>query len=202
MDEEILRFKKGAIICLALVLLSSIPVLRTIGQMSKSEALYKAGDFRGAIKIFDKKLVTNPHNIQVLLNLGLSYEIMGNHSMASDYFNKVIKLSNSNPKYLTQEGLALAGLHHFQQALPYFQRSVTMNSNNPDNWDDLGHILQYLGNFTGALKSYDTALKLTPHNILIIQLSIREYYNKRNFTKTPEPMGITEQQQNKLDQKT
>jgi hypothetical protein len=26
-------------------------------------------------------------------------------------------------------------------------------------------------------------------------LSIREYYNKKNFTKTPEPMGSTEQQE-------
>jgi bifunctional non-homologous end joining protein LigD len=30
-------------------------------------------------------------------------------------------------------------------------------------------------------------------------LSIQEYHNKRDFTKTPEPTGNTEQQENKRD---
>jgi bifunctional non-homologous end joining protein LigD len=37
---------------------------------------------------------------------------------------------------------------------------------------------------------------------LIGKLSIREYHNKRNFTKTPEPPGNTGQQENKRDQRT
>jgi len=37
---------------------------------------------------------------------------------------------------------------------------------------------------------------------LIGKLSIREYHNKRNFTKTPEPPGNTEQQENKGYQRT
>ena len=37
---------------------------------------------------------------------------------------------------------------------------------------------------------------------LIIKLSIHEYYNKRDFAKTPEPTGNTEQQENKRDQRT
>jgi bifunctional non-homologous end joining protein LigD len=36
---------------------------------------------------------------------------------------------------------------------------------------------------------------------LIGKLSIREYHNKRNFTKTPEPPWNTEQQENKRDQR-
>ena len=37
---------------------------------------------------------------------------------------------------------------------------------------------------------------------LISKLSIREYHNKRNFTKTPEPPGNTGQQENKREQRT
>ncbi|MGC1929625.1 MAG: DNA polymerase ligase N-terminal domain-containing protein, partial [Candidatus Nitrosopolaris sp.] len=42
----------------------------------------------------------------------------------------------------------------------------------------------------------------TQFYILIIKLPIQEYHNKRDFTKTPEPMRNTEQQENKGEQRT
>lgn len=70
-----------------------------LGQTSKAMFLYNSDNFSGAISLLSKELINEPHNIRVLLDLGLSSESIVNHSMASVYFNKVIELSDSNPHY-------------------------------------------------------------------------------------------------------
>lgn len=83
--------------------------------------------FSGAISILNKGLAVDPYNVHVLLDLGLSYDNIGNHSTASIYFNKVIKLSDSNPQYATQRGVALESLGQHLAAIPYFNQALKIN---------------------------------------------------------------------------
>jgi hypothetical protein len=62
--------------CLALGLLTP-PLLPVMGQTNKTKILYDSGNFTGAISLLNKQLITDPHNVRILLDVGILYHDLG-----------------------------------------------------------------------------------------------------------------------------
>jgi tetratricopeptide (TPR) repeat protein len=101
-----------------------------------------------------------------LLDLGLSYDNLGNHSAAAIFYNKVIKETASNPQYDTQHGLALDGLGDHVQALKYFNQALETNPHDIFALIGKGFALVSLKNYTQAIAQFDKSLVISPNEFM------------------------------------
>lgn len=106
-----------------LILCLSPPALASMKAMN----LYNTGNYTGAISIPNKDLVLDQYNIRILLDLGLSYDNIGNHSQALIYYNKVLRQDGHD---LVTIGAALEQLRNFTAAIPYFREALKTNQSN------------------------------------------------------------------------
>lgn len=90
------------------------------------DQLYQAGNIQGAIEEFEKALLLDPLNINVLNSLGVCYGESGSLSRAAESFEKALAIAPDEVMAVYNAGLVYRLMDHKEKALDYFSKAGEM----------------------------------------------------------------------------
>lgn len=167
-----------------------------------------AGQYRNAIKHFDKVLNKKPDEVDILNQIALAYFNLGDEKTASQYWNKSFKLKPQQLKektlnYYLNLGILYMDQKKWSEAAEVFQTALAMNPKHHKIWTTLGNIYTHTGAYQNAEKAYQETIRLSkdPEIRAGAYLGLVIIYN---YTKKPDLAlqciiaGIKEDPQNYL----
>jgi len=94
----------------------------TYGVLGKLYSQYRQ-DYDKGIEYLEQSVAINPNNGGVLIDLGISYGLVGKHQKSLETSLKALKFSPNNRDILRNVGQAYQNLGNEEQAAIYFQRA-------------------------------------------------------------------------------
>ena len=92
--------------------------------LTEGNRKYLKGDYKGAIKVFNKLLKTESGNIQALINRGLAYLDLWKYDEAIADFTQVINIDNENADAYRNRALAYYSLDKEKLALDDYKKAT------------------------------------------------------------------------------
>ena len=138
-----------------------------------------------SVAIFENILKTEPNNIEALIGIGYSYEIMGQYEESLKYYNKALELSPYNEIVYNRIGHLYDLKEGAAKAIPYYKKALALNSNFIDAQYNLARV--YLRQNRESLAypilkdiyNQDIINKRTKAEIGFLLFS--EYFNKGDY---------------------
>ncbi|MDG6219857.1 MAG: tetratricopeptide repeat protein, partial [Candidatus Thermoplasmatota archaeon] len=124
--------------------------------------LARAGDYAGAISLFDRALERDQENILVRVSKGMTYMRMNRLQEALSSFEEIIDRRPSwvGPRFMG--GLILGQMGRYDEAGEYLDRAIELQPKYADAWNLKGIILASRREYTQALDCFDHALDINP----------------------------------------
>lgn len=100
------------------------------------------GNYTRAIEYFDKALAINASDTGALSQKAITLsELLGNHTGALYYYEKIQEITNDEYRGLSGIGTALAGLGNYSGALYYYDKALDVNPYDPSAKDGKAAVL-------------------------------------------------------------
>jgi len=131
-------------------------------------ALERSGNLKGAIKYYDKALLLEPNNPDLLVMKGDALSHIRNYTGAIEYYDKALAIQpNSRGSKGLMQGIGddLYHLGKYNEAIRSYDKVLAIQPNNPDLLISKGNSLLHIANYSGAIKYYDKALTVIPKNV-------------------------------------
>lgn len=152
----------------AIVLASALPAAgRSPGQgpLDDGVRLYKAGDFRGALRSFQEAVDLDPALIRAWENLGWAHHRLGDDREALRVWDTVLKLEPGNVDAWNAVGDVRLEAGSWREASVAFERSLAANSRQPEIRLRLGRAYEQLGRLDLAASQYRAILDRLPGDV-------------------------------------
>ncbi len=94
----------------------------TYGVLGKLYSQYRQNYEKG-VEYLEQSIAINPNNVGVLMDLGISYGLVGNHQKSLETSLKALEFAPNNRDILRNIGSAYQNLGDEEQAAAYFQRA-------------------------------------------------------------------------------
>jgi tetratricopeptide (TPR) repeat protein len=125
-----------------------------------------AGQYRNAVKHFEKVLSKKPEEVEILNQIALAYFNLGDETKASQYWNKSFKIKPQQLKEKTLNYYLNLGILYIEQkkyleAANVFQTALSMNPKHYKIWTTLGNIYMHTGAYQNAEKAFKEVIKLS-----------------------------------------
>jgi tetratricopeptide (TPR) repeat protein len=130
-------------------------------------ALERSGNLKEAIKYYDKALLLEPINSDLLVTKGDALSEIRNYTGAIEYYDKALVLqpnSTGNTGIIESIGNNLYRLGKYNEAIRAYDKVLAIQPNNPDLIINKGNALFHIANYSGAIKYYDKALVFEPNS--------------------------------------
>lgn len=145
-------------------------------------AHFKKQNWFQAASAYEKCLELQPDLSEVHNSLGLVYQKLDSLDKAEDEYKKAYSI-DSNPNASLNLAQLYFGQNKLELALDYVQKSIQKNSRSSNAYNLQGVILNKTGRPAEAIISFQSALKITPDDIIIrVNLGIA-YINNKEFDK-------------------
>ncbi len=144
--------------------------------------LHNAGKFIEAFEIYKKLFANDPHNADILNNIGCIYDDMGNIPYAFDYLERARRIDPKNAKVCYN----LAWLHNkcksYELAIKYYTRAIDLKVSTIANaYSNRGFSYEKLKMWNDALEDYSRAIAIEPENIFFRYSRARIYVEKEAY---------------------
>ena len=120
------------------------------------------GDFREAVKSYDRAIALDAYNPDIWYNRGLALTGLGEYEEALRSYQRATNLKPFDPDLWLSRGAVLSTLGRYEEALDSYDRATEFGSQNPDAWNNRGTVLARLGRNQEAIESFDRAIKIRP----------------------------------------
>jgi curved DNA-binding protein CbpA len=127
--------------------------------IEKGNELFDAGDYEGALRMYDAVVAKNPDLMQkdVWYNRGIAQNALGHYGDASQSFDHVLALSPGDSLAVAQKGESLLGLGRYDKALDYTNQALAEYSDAAWIWNNRAVALTKLGQQKEARAAFDNA---------------------------------------------
>jgi Tetratricopeptide repeat len=88
--------------------------------------LLQKGNHEEGVKLLLKSLSLNPHQADVLYNLGIEYQNQAKYQDALDCYDRSIKLNSSNPQVFLNKGNTLKDLKRFNDSISSYDQAIKL----------------------------------------------------------------------------
>ncbi len=120
---------------------------------------YSQGNFNKAITFFNQAIQKDQNNADFFSHRGLSYQALGELTLALKDFNYSIELRPEFSEGYINRGFCLYQQKKAPEAISDFSTALKIKIS-PEAYNNRGFILASLGKFSQAIQDYDRALKL------------------------------------------
>jgi tetratricopeptide (TPR) repeat protein len=136
-------------------------------EFAKATAAYNAGDFAGAVKLFEEVLAKAPHQPEARINLALAYLRLNKPAEAVAQLEQVAAGGNADPRVQFQLGGAYVDLKQLDKAVTAFEAGLAKQPDlkDPGAWEaavTLGAVYFAQGNADKAAGLFEKALAAKP----------------------------------------
>jgi tetratricopeptide (TPR) repeat protein len=129
--------------------------------------LARSGNLEEAITHYDKALLLEPTNSDLLVAKGDALSELKNYTGAIKYYDKVLAAypnSRGSTGLLESIGNDLYDLGKYKEAIRMYDNALARQPNNLDLMINKGNALFHTANYSGAIKYYDKVLEIQSHN--------------------------------------
>lgn len=123
-----------------------------------------AGDYNGAIEIFESLLDENPSLTVAYVGIGRAYQDQGNFARAEPAYERAARLEPRNFEAQYGHGEVLRALGKLREALRAFRKALTIDPNDVEALNAMGGTLVELGMPGSAIPAAEKAVELDPTN--------------------------------------
>jgi len=124
-------------------------------------ASFEKGDYRSAIKHFERSIRINPNVARTHNELGMCFLFLKENAKAVPHFERALEIDPSFGEVHNNIGISLFGLGRYEEAEMHFQATLA----SPDYGTkfiplyNLGNLYQNLGRYDDAIAIYERALE-------------------------------------------
>jgi tetratricopeptide (TPR) repeat protein len=129
--------------------------------LKKGIALEQLGHMQEAIKYYEKAMLLQPTNSDLLVRNGDALTKIKNYTGAIGYYEEVLARQPSSigsTGIIENIGNDLYNLGKYEEAIKYYNKALVVEPTNPDLLINKANALFHTGNYSGAIKYYDKAL--------------------------------------------
>lgn len=147
----------------------AIMCMSPIGCLAQSSAeFHKLGDkkdsignFRSAVKLYEKALVLDPNNTEILEKLVYAKSNMSKYKSAISNLNSLIMLKPESSKFYFFRGFANFRLKNYKSAVLDYSKAIEVQEDKISNlsiYSERGICKMYLNDFKGAISDFNKIL--------------------------------------------
>lgn len=133
--------------------------------LRKAEDLVKDGRYKRALSVYDRFLLKEPGNKNVLLNKGSVHDELDDPKSAIKAYDKILKTNPKNTKALYNKGMSFLQLDELSLAFQCFSKVLEINKNDIPALRKISFILFSREQFNEVIKLCNKALKFDEKNI-------------------------------------
>ena len=85
------------------------------------------GEYKKAIKHFDRVINLDPNYIDAYINKGIAFHELGNFEEAISNYDKALEIEPDNPIALNNKGYVFSKMKKYDEAVPYYNRALEID---------------------------------------------------------------------------
>jgi tetratricopeptide (TPR) repeat protein len=129
---------------------------------NSAKDLYKNGNYKGALQLYQQFLQNNPDNFLVYKDIGLSLEKLGEYDKALESFQKYLEKRPNDSRVLYEIGQIYIVKNQMDKALEYFEKTIQANPDDPNAYYNVAEVYFSSGNTEKSIEYYNKALEIQP----------------------------------------
>lgn len=158
---------------------NSIVKFDSVSLNISGDKLYQQGNIDGAIAEYEKALLMDPENVNVLNSIGVCFGVKGKHQTAINMFKKAMKIAPDDVMAPHNTGLAYLMIEDKDKALEFFLHAYSIDQNQLEVIIQIGRIYLEKKDTEKAREYFKKAVDIdedsgTAHRFL------GEFYSKLN----------------------
>jgi tetratricopeptide (TPR) repeat protein len=129
----------------------------------KGEEKDKKGNFKGAIKQYQKALDLDPNNVEILEKIVFAKSNTGQYSSAIDNLNTLIELKPQSSKYYFFRGFFHFNLKNYNAAVLNYTKAIECQEDKISDFNiysERGLCKMRLNDYTGAIIDFNQSLSI------------------------------------------
>ncbi len=150
--------------------------------LEEGRRLVDAGDYNGAIAIYQQALSLDPKNAKIHSGIGYLYAQQGNFQAALAAYRRALAINPNNSEFYYAVGYIKGNLADTPGAKEAYRRAIQLNRNNINAYLGLGVMQARLGDYEAAMWAYEQAMNLDRNNAQTYEL-MGSMYKQRRQTK-------------------
>ncbi|AKG22113.1 tetratricopeptide repeat protein [Calothrix sp. 336/3] len=164
----------------AQVLVAQKSTQRVRELLNEGRKLVDAGDYNGAIAIYQQAASLEPKNASIHSGIGYLYAIQNNMRASLAAYKRAVALNPNNGDYQYALGYVSATLGDIKGAKNAYRQAIQANRNHVNAYLGLATILMRQGEYENAGWAYVQLAKLDPRNPQVYELrgNILKKYGK------------------------
>lgn len=143
---------------------------------------YALNNIAAALEAYDRGIILNPNNSDILTAIGACYRSLGNFTIAANYLLKSVNLESNNPTALYNLGCIHLDQGELETAKKLFLNTIGLDANYAEPICGLGNIELIQGNQDKALDYYSQAHLAEPLNPKSTLLTATTWLRLQHFT--------------------
>ncbi|MEA5502207.1 tetratricopeptide repeat protein [Halotia wernerae UHCC 0503] len=156
------------------------PELKQI--LEEGRRLVDAGDYNGAIAIYQQAATIDPKNAKIYSGIGYLYAQQGNFKGALASYRRAIAIDPNNSDFYYAVGYIKGNLGDTPGAKEAYRRAIQLNRNHVNAYLGLGVTQARLGDYEAANWAYEQAINLDKNNAQTYEF-MASMYKQRRQTK-------------------
>ena len=129
----------------------------------KGEDKDKKGNFKGAIMQYQKALIIDPNNVEILEKTVYAKSNTGQYSSAIDNLNTLIQLKPQSSKFFYLRGFLHFNLKNFYAAVLDYTKAIEFQEDKISNYNiysERGLCKMHLKDYLGAIQDFNQSLSM------------------------------------------
>ncbi|MBN4004492.1 tetratricopeptide repeat protein [Nostoc sp. LPT] len=147
--------------------------------LEEGRRLVNAGDYGGAIAVYQQAASIDPKNAKIHSGIGYLYAQQGNYQAALTAYRRAIAINPNNSDFYYAVGYIKANLGDTRGAKEGYRRAIQLNRNNVNAYLGLAVTQSRMGDYTAATWAYQQAIDLDKNNAQTYELMGSMYKQRR-----------------------
>lgn len=147
--------------------------------LEEGRRLVDAGDYNGAIAVYQQAANLDPKNAKIHSGIGYLYAQQGNFQPALAAYRRALAINPENGDFYYAVGYIKGNLGDIAGAKEAYRRAIQINRNNVNAYLGLGVMQSRLGDYEAANWAYEQAINLDHNNAQTYELMGSMYKQRR-----------------------
>lgn len=148
-----------------------------------ADLLYEMGRWQEAVEEYQQVLQRQPFLMEVQLQLGKIWHLMGQQALAIAAYGKALSFTQNAATQNHLTGLMELCRDRRDKAVKLFESAASIEPDNPAHWHAIGQIYLQTESPVAAIRAFDAALSLNPNDVVALSQSYQPLLAVGKFQK-------------------
>jgi tetratricopeptide (TPR) repeat protein len=148
-------------------------------MLEEGRRLVDAGDYDGAIAVYQRASSLDPRNAKIHSGIGYLYAQKANFQAALASYRRALGIDPNNGDFFYAVGYIKANLGDTKGAKEAYRKAIQINRNNINAYLGLGVTQSRLGDYEAAMWAYEQAMNIDRNNPQTYELMGSMFKNRR-----------------------